>query len=194
MSLQQEKRRLNGNENIDLCGIPANRLEAYTNTLVNSGYNVAIANAVDGKYQVINKNYENTSTSNIERKSQNLLSEIKQENINKSAEQPISKAINLFDIAEQTEGSASEHLSIDEVAVDVENSNTDNIATNFVITSDNSVTGAKTKFKNNFEAISTLKTLEAENRAATEEEKQILSLYSGWGGLAQANIKGCSCK
>lgn len=403
LDLHKTKRRLNDNENIDLCGIPANKLEAYTNTLVNSGYNVAIANAVDGKYQVINKNYENTSTSKndnkisslengstsnktknnntrptitcewsehsdfekgktysisefdrimenadlewrenrqkeinkygskdaainaddtyyqgyaktkftinmpdgtqyterqdigdgyggvidfleqypqynkivlalkadikndiiniatnsstieykvgdvlqigdsepykyyaitnvnkvpnpyvnghwttiygfdaywdkeltqlafsntselpddkivvIERKSQNLLSDLKQENINKSAEQPIAKAINLFDIAEQTEGSASEHLSIDEVAVDVENSNTDNIATNFVITSDNSVTGAKTKFKNNFEAISTLKTLEAENRAATEEEKQILSLYSGWGGLAQA--------
>lgn len=47
-------------------------------------------------------------------------------------------------------------------------------------------TGAKAKFNNNINAINTLKLLEQENRHATEEEKIILSLYSGWGGLAQA--------
>lgn len=58
---------------------------------------------------------------------------------------------------------------------------------NFKI-ADNSLdtTGAKAKFNNNINAIKTLKLLEQENRHATEEEKIILSLYTGWGGLAQA--------
>jgi hypothetical protein len=58
---------------------------------------------------------------------------------------------------------------------------------NFTIT-DNSLGegGAKAKFKANIAAIETLKTIESENRSATDEEKEILSNYVGWGGLAQA--------
>ena len=48
------------------------------------------------------------------------------------------------------------------------------------------VTGAKTKFKNNITAIRILKTLESENRKATVAEQRQLSLYTGWGGLANA--------
>ena len=47
---------------------------------------------------------------------------------------------------------------------------------NFTITDDNlGEGGAKTKFKANLAAIETLKTLETENRPATEEEKEVLS-------------------
>ncbi len=46
--------------------------------------------------------------------------------------------------------------------------------------------GLKSKFKANIAAIETLKTLEAENRTATAEEKQTMSRYVGWGGLANA--------
>lgn len=46
--------------------------------------------------------------------------------------------------------------------------------------------GAKSKFKANIEAIKTLKNLEKENRPATAEEKETLSKYVGWGGIAQA--------
>ncbi|MCD7740681.1 MAG: hypothetical protein LUI06_00480, partial [Ruminococcus sp.] len=46
--------------------------------------------------------------------------------------------------------------------------------------------GLKSKFKANIAAIETLKTLEAENRTATAEEKQTMSQYVGWGGLANA--------
>lgn len=42
------------------------------------------------------------------------------------------------------------------------------------------------KFKDNFEAIKTLKEIESENRSANKLEKQILSKYIGWGGLPQA--------
>lgn len=58
---------------------------------------------------------------------------------------------------------------------------------NFTITDDNlGDGGAKTKFRANVEAIKILKTLEAEKRPATAEEKEILSKYVGWGALAKA--------
>lgn len=57
---------------------------------------------------------------------------------------------------------------------------------NFRIEENNSVTGAKTKYRNNVNAVRILKTLESENRNATLEEKKALSLYSGWGGLRYA--------
>lgn len=44
--------------------------------------------------------------------------------------------------------------------------------------------GAKTKYKQNIEAIKTLYVIEQENRLATSEEQSILGRYSGWGGLA----------
>ena len=40
--------------------------------------------------------------------------------------------------------------------------------------------------KHNVDAIKTLKTLEAEKRPATDEEKETLSKYVGWGALAKA--------
>lgn len=46
--------------------------------------------------------------------------------------------------------------------------------------------GAKTKYKQNIEAIKTLKVIEEENRLATAEEQSSLAKYSGWGGLASA--------
>ena len=58
---------------------------------------------------------------------------------------------------------------------------------NFTITDDNlGDGGAKTKFRANVDAIKTLKTLEAEKRPATAEEKETLSKYVGWGALAKA--------
>ena len=42
------------------------------------------------------------------------------------------------------------------------------------------------KFNDNLAAIRTLKQLEAEDRQATPEEQEILSKYTGWGGLAKA--------
>ncbi|WP_396334345.1 helicase-related protein [Clostridium sp. 19966] len=48
------------------------------------------------------------------------------------------------------------------------------------------VGGVKTKFRNNIEAIKTLKVIEEENRLATPEEQKILAKYVGWGGIAQA--------
>lgn len=39
------------------------------------------------------------------------------------------------------------------------------------------------KFERNIAAITTLQTLERENRSATKEEQEVLSQYVGWGGL-----------
>lgn len=57
---------------------------------------------------------------------------------------------------------------------------------NYVLEDRESVTGAKTKYRNNITAIKVLKQIEAEYRTATPEEQKQLSLYSGWGGLANA--------
>jgi hypothetical protein len=46
--------------------------------------------------------------------------------------------------------------------------------------------GPKNRFRNNAEAIKTLKVIEAEERLATSEEQEVLSRYIGWGGLPQA--------
>lgn len=46
--------------------------------------------------------------------------------------------------------------------------------------------GAKTKCKNNIEAIRLLKQIEKEQRPATSEEQIILARYVGWGGLSEA--------
>ena len=46
--------------------------------------------------------------------------------------------------------------------------------------------GARTKYRRNVDAISTLKVIEAEKRPATMAEQEILSQYVGWGGLPQA--------
>ncbi len=45
--------------------------------------------------------------------------------------------------------------------------------------------GLKTKFRNNVEAIKTLKVIEEENRSATADEQKILAKYAGWGGMPQ---------
>lgn len=42
------------------------------------------------------------------------------------------------------------------------------------------------RYRNNVEAIKTLKKIESKNRLATKEEQEILSKYVGWGGLADA--------
>lgn len=48
------------------------------------------------------------------------------------------------------------------------------------------VSGPKSKYKRNVEAIQLLKQLEHENRFASQDEQQILAGYVGWGGLANA--------
>ena len=58
---------------------------------------------------------------------------------------------------------------------------------NFRITDDDlGAGGAKTKYRNNVEAIRTLQAVESENRYATPEEQEILSRYVGWGALQEA--------
>lgn len=46
--------------------------------------------------------------------------------------------------------------------------------------------GAKAKFKDNMAAIETLKTIEEQQRATTDGEREILNQYVGWGGLQEA--------
>ncbi len=59
-------------------------------------------------------------------------------------------------------------------------------AENFRITDEDLGQGSKReKFAGNINAISTLQTIERENRPARKEEQEILSKYVGWGGLSE---------
>lgn len=51
---------------------------------------------------------------------------------------------------------------------------------------DNTIGGAKSKFKTNVRAIELVKRLYNEDRIPTPDERKVLSSYVGWGGLAQA--------
>ncbi len=74
---------------------------------------------------------------------------------------------------------------------DITVQNDDVVRTDYVMPDDNySVGGAKTRFKDNVEAIRLLKKLEAENRLATEEEQIVLAKYVGFGGLSAAFNEG----
>ena len=58
---------------------------------------------------------------------------------------------------------------------------------NFRITDDHlGEGGAKTRFRANMDAITTLKRIEAEGRAATADEQETLSRYTGWGAIPDA--------
>ena len=63
-----------------------------------------------------------------------------------------------------------------------------NQAADFTITDDDAIGegGAKTKYRQNVEAIRTLRQIQSEDRPATKDEQKILAKWVGWGGLAQA--------
>lgn len=65
------------------------------------------------------------------------------------------------------------------------------VASDFEIIDDNSIGGAKTRFRNNIKALDVISKID-NNEEITPDEKVILSKYVGWGGLPQAfyNTKG----
>ena len=87
-----------------------------------------------------------------------------------------------YDVVFQTIGSASEpEPTQPEPSVSPETPR------NFHITDEHlGEGGAKARFRANMDAITTLKRIEAEGRAATVEEQETLSRYTGWGAIPDA--------
>lgn len=81
-------------------------------------------------------------------------------------------------------GDGTEH----KVEPDVSKKTPDAVSRDFKITSDdfNNGGGLKTRFRQNIEAIKTLKAIENEGRAATADEQAVLAKYVGWGGIQEA--------
>ena len=81
-------------------------------------------------------------------------------------------------------GDGTEHRLEPDVAKKPESADT----RDYRITSDNFNNGGglKTRFRQNIEAIKTLKALENNGRAATAEEQAVLAKYVGWGGIQEA--------
>lgn len=87
-----------------------------------------------------------------------------------------------YDVVFQTIGSASEpEPTQPEPSVSPETPR------NFHITDEHlGEGGAKARFRANMDAITTIKRIEAEGRAATADEQETLSRYTGWGAIPDA--------
>lgn len=84
-----------------------------------------------------------------------------------------------YDVVFQTIGSAPEPEPEPEPAPSTPR--------NFRITDDHlGEGGAKARFRANMDAVTTLKRIEAEGRAATADEQETLSRYTGWGAIPDA--------
>ena len=89
-----------------------------------------------------------------------------------------------YDVVFQTIGSAPEP---EPEPVQPEPSVSPETPRNFHITDEHlSEGGAKTRFRANMDAITTLKRIEAEGGAATVDEQETLSRYTGWGAIPDA--------
>lgn len=74
------------------------------------------------------------------------------------------------------------------VEPDVSKKPSNAVSRDFRIASDdfNNGGGLKTRFRQNIEAIKTLKAIESEGRTATADEQAVLAKYVGWGGIQEA--------
>ena len=104
------------------------------------------------------------------------------ENNEKQRQRAIEKGWNLGELGEQSSTSANTDEEVQSADI-VTNANAQNF--HYDLTTLESG-GAKTRFSWNIAAITTMKQIESEGRAATPEEQQIMSKFVGWGGLAQA--------
>ncbi|MCM1234415.1 MAG: SNF2-related protein [Ruminococcus flavefaciens] len=104
--------------------------------------------------------------------------EIEFDNENERDSQKISKDDSTPDVDENVS-------FLEQVLADVKTE--EKASDNFKITEEHLGEGTpKEKFKQNMEAIQTLKLLEETDMNASKEQKQILSRYVGWGGLSDA--------
>ncbi|SDA31045.1 Adenine-specific DNA methylase, N12 class [Ruminococcus sp. YE71] len=113
---------------------------------------------------------------------------------NEAAEDTVTVSYSDYSDTETTENqqmSMFDDQSPIEESVETNNSatwqKTQSKAQNYVFDPDNiTERGARKRFAANYEAVTLLKKLEAENRNATADEQKILAKYVGWGGLKDA--------
>ena len=103
------------------------------------------------------------------------------------SEQPSEKTVRDLDAEEDEEWEnrieSGEITPIEPVGESTKESNTDLTKIGF---EQNELGGAKQRFKNNIEAIKLVNRLVNTQKEATDDEKNVLAKYVGWGGLAQA--------
>ena len=103
------------------------------------------------------------------------------------SEQPSEKPVRDLDLEEDEEWKSriesGEIKPIEPVDESTKESNTDLTKIGF---EQSELGGAKQRFKNNIEAIKLVNRLINSQKEATDDEKNVLAKYVGWGGLAQA--------
>lgn len=128
------------------------------------------------------KNNNNTELNSIDE----LAMQLKNDEKSTSEKSSVGKNNFIWTSADEHAPVTSQPTLFDSIPVSDVSSDETTSHENYVLEDRESVTGAKTKYRNNITAIKVLKQIEAEYRTATLEEQKQLSLYSGWGGLANA--------
>lgn len=212
LNLTLMSRTING-EKIPMVGFPSSYLEDNENLLVEIGYKILTVEPEDiaERASLRNKAQEVAKQNNLPfsdkfsmgfeddfdiydgSMSADDYEKLQQADIEPKADRP---TVAYFPAKAQDENEVTQNIETEQPTLfDFDNGDTlfsDAAHTtvekgkNYVMEDRETVTGAKTKFKNNITAIRILKTLESENRKATVAEQRQLSLYTGWGGLANA--------
>lgn len=203
LNLTLMSRTING-EKIPMVGFPSSYLEDNENLLVENGHKILTVEQEDiaERASLRNKAQEVTKQNNLPdfdtavydgSMSADDYEKLQQADIEPKADRP---TVAYFPAKAQVENEVTQNIETEQPTLfDFDNGDTlfsDAAHTtvdkgkNYVMEDRETVTGAKTKFKNNITAIRILKTLESENRKATVAEQRQLSLYTGWGGLANA--------
>lgn len=193
LNLTLMSRTING-EKIPMVGFPSSYLEDNENLLVEIGYKILTVEPEDIAERASLRNEDDFDTAVYDGSmSADDYEKLQQADIEPKADRP---TVAYFPAKAQDENEVTQNIETEQPTLfDFDNGDTlfsDAAHTtvekgkNYVMEDRETVTGAKTKFKNNITAIRILKTLESENRKATVAEQRQLSLYTGWGGLANA--------
>lgn len=199
LDLHLTTRKLPNIGRLEMCGIPAKRLEQCVEDLRGS-YDVAIS-AVNPAgersiYRLLSVDHEaereiDWYEAEFGADGRQVFRDVEEENVYgvPTFERESEK---IRELVQMEESQAEIYPAIEnklpyDIVIEKLKTNETPPPENFRITDDNlGASGPKAKFKANMDAIYTLKILENENRPATPEEQEILSHYVGWGGLAEA--------
>lgn len=195
LDLYLTTRNIPGTGRVDMCGIPAHRLESYVEKLRDK-HDVTIS-AVNEEtherstYTLLSIDHEAESATNAHEAEfgadgYRAFPDTAQEDDERFA--VIQDDIPEYTVETVAEYPAEENsLPFDVVIQTLKAEEPDPPLQNYRISDDHlGEGGAKAKFRANMDAINLLKELELNGRHANTNEQEILSKYVGWGGLADA--------
>lgn len=156
-------------ERIAMCGIPSYIFEDRMNMLIQNGYNIAVHGIDQTTGKEITVDYESEYHTFVGNKEMNFDSDGSELLIpedEKLVYEPEERSVPVVSKPLNGEGLVDYHIE--------------------ALEHGSESSSPKERFRNNIQAIRTLKELEAQDRLANSEEQKILAAYVGWGGLSDA--------